>query len=318
MTLKKEKTEEIIAFYLEHGDQKTVDTFGISHESLGRYKRLFGQYGGDIQNMSLLRKIQERYSPGELEAIADGGRVPNMVFDVPKIDFTGERIRFAHITDTHIGSVYYVPERMEKIAEEVKKEKVDFVVHTGDVTDGMSGRPGHVYELTHIGYERQREYAISQLSMLGVPLYMIDGNHDRWHIKNAGALIVKDIAAAIPKAEFIGHDEGNVSLAGRALLRLHHGEDGNSYAISYRVQKIIEAYTGGEKPNVLCVGHTHKCIHMPNERNIIALSGGCIERQSQWMRSKRISAHCGFWIIDVWVAKAGGISKHTATWYPFY
>lgn len=318
MTTKKERVEEIISYYLEHGDEKTIETFGINHESLARYKRLHGEYGGDIENINVLRKIKDRYTPEELEAIASGGRIPKTNFNTPEIDFTGQRIRFAHITDTHIGSIYYLPERMEAIAEQVKNESVEFVVHTGDVTEGMSKRDGHIYELTHIGYDKQREYAVEQLSMIELPIYFIDGNHDRWHIKNAGALIVKDIADMLPDAQFIGHDEGNISLAGKATLRLFHGEDGNSYATSYRVQKIIEAFTGGEKPNVLCVGHTHKCIHMPNERNVIAFSGGCIEKQSQWMRGKRIPAHCGFWIIDVWVNKNGGVAKHSAVWYPFY
>jgi predicted phosphodiesterase len=314
----KERVSEIVGYYLEHGDKATIETYGINHESLARYKREYSLNGGDIQNINLLRKIQERYSQGELEAIAEGGRVPQTAFEVPEINFSGQRIRFAHITDTHIGSIYYLPERMEKIAEEVAREKCEFVVHTGDVTEGMSKRDGHVYELTHIGYDSQKQFAIEQLSMIKAKIYMIDGNHDRWHLKNAGALIVKDIAASMDNAEFIGHDEGNVSLAGRAVLRLHHGEDGNSYAISYRVQKVIEAYTGGEKPNVLCLGHTHKTIHMPNERNVIAFSGGCVEKQSAWMRGKRIAAHCGFWIIDVWVSKVGGIAKHSAKWYPFY
>lgn len=318
MATKKERVEEIVLFYLDNGEEKTIETYGINHESLARYKRLFGEYGGDIENITVLRKIKDRYTPDELEAIASGGRIPKTNFEVPEIDFTGQHIRFAHITDTHIGSIYYLPERMEAIAEEIRKESVEFVVHTGDVTEGMSKRDGHIYECTHLGYDKQREYAIEQLSMIDAPIYFIDGNHDRWHIKNAGALIVKDIAERLPNAEFIGHDEGNITLAGKATLRLFHGEDGNSYAISYRIQKLIEAFSGGEKPNIFCVGHTHKCIHMPNERNVIAFSGGCIEKQSQWMRGKRISAHCGFWIIDVWVGKISGVSKHSAIWYPFY
>jgi hypothetical protein len=35
------------------------------------------------------------------------------------------------------------------------------------------------------------------------------------------------------------------------------------------------------------------------------------------MRGKRIAAHTGFWIIDVWVKKEG-VSKISGTWYPFY
>jgi len=35
------------------------------------------------------------------------------------------------------------------------------------------------------------------------------------------------------------------------------------------------------------------------------------------MRGKRIAAHVGFWIIDIWVGQKG-VTKITSTWYPFY
>jgi len=148
------------------------------------------------------------------------------------------------------------------------------------------------------------------------PIYAIDGNHDRWFIKSNGAMIVKDIATALPNFNFLGHDEGDISLKGMATLKLWHGEDGNSYALSYRVQKIIESFTGGEKPSLMLCGHTHKYVKL-FERNVHAISVGCIEAQTSWMRGKKIAAHVGFSIFDVWVNKSG-ISKIRETWYPFY
>ena len=180
----------------------------------------------------------------------------------------------------------------------------------------MSHRAGHVYELTHIGYHAQKEHAIEVLESCPAPLYMIDGNHDRWYIKSNGALIVSDIADKIEHATFLGHDEGDINIGENATIKMWHGEDGSSYATSYRIQKVIESFTGGEKPNILLLGHVHKQGYF-FERHIHAISGGCIEKQSSWMRGKRLQAHTGFWIVEATVNE-NGVSRLKTEWFPLY
>ena len=174
-----------------------------------------------------------------------------------------------------------------------------------------------IYELSQLGYEQQREEAVNIFSQwTDTDIYAIDGNHDRWFIKSNGAYVVKDIDRRLSNFKFIGHDEGDISLDGRATIKLWHGEDGNSYALSYRIQKIIESLSGGEKPSILLAGHTHKYVKI-FERNITAISVGSIEAQTKWMRGKRISAACGFCILEITIGDHG-VSKISDTWFPFY
>jgi predicted phosphodiesterase len=214
-----------------------------------------------------------------------------------------------------MGSIYYKPEFMLSAFAEYANNNVNFLVIAGDLVEGMSPRPGHIYECTHLGYDAQKTYAIEQLSRWKGKIYAIDGNHDRWYLKANGALIVKDICDALPNATFLGHDEGDIRING-IWIKVFHGEDGASYATSYRIQKIIESISGGEKPNVLLLGHDHKQSNF-FERNIHAVGGGCLSTQSRWMRSKRMAAHPGFWILEMTINKSG-IVKFTTTWYPFY
>ena len=233
------------------------------------------------------------------------------------INFTGDRVRIGAITDTHIGHKRFSEERLMAAFEEFSKQGVDFITHCGDVTEGMSHRQGHVYELDHIGYDAQKTEAIRLFSKWDdTPIYAIDGNHDRWFLKSNGALIVKDIADSLDNFIFLGHDEGDISLGGNATIKLWHGEDGNSYALSYRLQKILESLSGGEKPSVLLAGHVHKYVNI-FERNVWSVSVGTLEAQTKWMRGKRIAAHVGFCIIDVWVNDLG-VSMFKTTFYPFY
>lgn len=270
------------------------------------------------QNSALLTKIAERYTEAELRAIAAGARLTPGLPRVPIVEFEGEEICFAAIGDLHIGSVYFVEDWFFQMLDECAKREVQRIEVVGDVTEGMSRREGHVYELTHIGFARQKEYAYQLFSCWDGPIDMIDGNHDRWFLKNAnaGANIVEDICQAIgPRACYVGSDEGNVVMNG-AVVKLWHGEDSSSYATSYRVQKLIEAFSPGEKPNILLCGHTHKQIDMFS-RSIHALSCGAMSRQSRWMRSKRLECHPGFWIVRATI-NAGGVAAFEPRWYPFY
>ena len=318
MAISKERVEEILGYYLLHGEDSTCDSYGIKGRTLRRYIRESKQRFNipDIDKSAALRRISEQYSPKELEAIAKGGRVLPGQPSIPVVNLNGERTRIGVMGDVHFGSKYCLYELVDIAFREFEKEGCDIVCQVGDLTEGMSNRPGHVYELDRIGYHEQKKVAIEYMSRCPAPLYIIDGNHDRWFIKSNGALIVKDICDAIDHAEFLGHDEGNLSLGGNATLRMWHGEDGSSYAVSYRIQKIIESLTGGQKPNVMLFGHVHKSMYL-FDRHIHCYSAGAFQRQTAWMRGKRLSSHTGFWIVDVYVNE-GGVAKTTGTWYPFY
>lgn len=254
----------------------------------------------------ILDKIVENYSEKELELLANNSTLVKHKNKTKDINFDGEHLKIGFITDTHIGSVFFEEKWFESALREFEKSKVNFVCHSGDLSEGMSNRPSQVYELTHTGYNAQKEYCIQLLDKIHVPVYIIDGNHDRWHIKNSGALLVKDVADKLEHVNFLGHDEGDLKVNG-IKIKLWHGEDSSSYATSYRCQKLIEVFTGGEKPNLLLCGHTHKMVYL-FDRNIHCFSGGAMCRQSSWMRSKRLANHSGFWIIDLVINKKSIVS----------
>jgi predicted phosphodiesterase len=321
MSYSKEKLLKIKELVDAIGRQAAAKELKISVETVKRSLREFKQDPSQksitFNPNGVLKKISEMYTDNELQAISMGGRILPGIEKVPIISFEGKHLKIGYLTDTHIGHLKFSEERLMQAFDEFRKEGVDFIVHAGDVTEGMSHRPGHIYELTHLGYEQQKEYAIKLFGQwTDTDIYAIDGNHDRWFIKSNGAYIVKDIDRALDNFHFIGHDEGDISLGGKTTLKLWHGEDSSSYALSYRLQKIVESMSGGEKPGLMICGHTHKYVKI-FERNINVISAGCIEAQTAWMRGKRIGAAVGFGIVDVWVADKG-ISKISDTFYPFY
>jgi len=312
-----ERIAEIVKFALENGDERACEVYGLKSESLNRYRRVYqNELAPEYKMKAILKRIGEQYTNAELKAIASGGRIVPGYGKVPMVDFEGEKITFAHFTDTHMGAKWFKEPYFDAALEECERESVEFICMTGDLSDGMSNRPDHIYDLTHIGYDRQKDYCVEQWSKWGGKVYMIDGNHDRWFIKSNGAVIVKDVCERLPNAEFLGHDEADISLKGDVVVKLWHGEDGNSYAISYRMQKLAEGITGGEKPHIWLVGHTHKMGYF-FIRNIHMISGGALSTQSSWMRRTRKENHTGFWIIKAWIKK-NTVTRFSPTFYPFY
>jgi len=284
-------------------------------ETVNRYRREARKRFPDwLEFMESTTKIREQFTADEIKQIAKGDR--RQPTRKKAISFSGEVFRFAHITDTHIGAVYFKGDIWDAVVSEINGSHIDAVFHTGDVTEGLiNSRTDMIYDATHIGYAQQKDYAIELLSMIEPPIYAVDGNHDRFFKKSAGACIVSDIAREVEGMEYLGEDMADFAVNG-SVIRLWHGEDGSSYASSYRLQKLIEAFTGGDKPHVLLAGHTHKSIYM-FDRNIHVVSGGAVTTQSNWMKRKRLANHTGFWICEMTMNQRG-IVKFTSTWYPFY
>lgn len=316
MPVGKERVSEIVDYSILHGDDETCKMFSIQRTALDRYKRTYREYFGE--SADLLMKLKKQYTNEELRAIANGGRIVPGFKKVPIVNFEADEIVFGVIGDTHFGSIYTDENMFLSALEQFEKNGCQFMVHGGDVVDGMMSRPGSVYELSHIGFNAQRDESIRLLSQWKKPMYLISGNHDdSFNTKlNAGVCIVEEICKAIPNATYLGNGEGDLSING-CVIRLFHGIDpGASYALSYRQQKIIEAITGGTKPNLLISSHAHKAIYI-FYRNVHALESGCIQKQTAYMRGKRSAAMTGFWIIRAGL-RNGSVIYFSPTFYPFY
>jgi predicted phosphodiesterase len=232
-------------------------------------------------------------------------------------DHGGKEVLFTLISDTHIGHECYDPGILEHAVK--NSHDVDFVLHGGDIIEGHyeSHRPGHVFELTHLGADEQIKYASEELSKFGKPLFFIEGNHmANTFYKNSGYDVGKAIADKVPNSTYLGIQGGTIKLDNGKRIQLIHPDGGSSYAISYKSQKIVESLEGGTKPEFLSIGHFHKAEYL-FYRNVHVIQNGCLERQTAFMRNKGLSAHCGYWKVHMKVNKRG-ISEITPTFYPFY
>lgn len=237
------------------------------------------------------------------------------------LGISDKRVKFGVVSDPHIGSTFYRPDIMEHAGKMFDKEKVDFVLMPGDILEGMSGRDGQIFELTHIGATRQLNYAVEELSKIKCDIMAITAtnSHDGWYSGkgNMGFEVGPALEEKLQHFKFLGYDEVDVKLANGCILRMIHPGGGTAYAQSYKIQKYINALPGGRKPNALFSGHYHKSLYM-FYRNIHAFESGTLEETTTFMKKMGTSAALGYWIIDLWIGSKGGINQIQSKFVPFY
>lgn len=269
---------------------------------------------------SKLLKVAQKLGISEEDAIValkslSRGERPGQARKLP---ISRKSFKFGYFSDAHIGHEKFQLELFDYMVRFFKREKIDFILNPGDHLEGMSGRPGHVYELTHVGFDQQINYATELYSQLDdIPHYGIDGNHDQWFYKKSdqGIIVGKELEKRLKNYHHLGQDEGDLEVGG-IKIKLFHAGDGSAYAISYKMQKLIESFSGGEKPNIVLSGHYHKALYL-FARGVHGIECGTLCGQSRFMRGKKLPAHMGFGVVEV-IRNRKGVERLNHTFVPWY
>ena len=236
-----------------------------------------------------------------------------------KVKWDGTKVlKFAIMGDTQFGSKYAQITYLHDFYDLCKREGVENVYHTGDITDGLKMRVGHEYELYEVSADEMRDDVVENYPKIdGITTHFITGNHDASIYKHVGYDIGQAIANLRPDMKYLGRDCAVVNLTPKCTLELRHPWDGTAYALSYKMQKMIEAMESDSKPNILAVGHYHKAEYI-FYRNVHALQTGCFQGQTPFTRSKGISVHMGGWLVTIYVDENGYIQRFAPEFIPCY
>jgi hypothetical protein len=208
-----------------------------------------------------------KLSPHEIEKVLKNFKQINpQKYTTKKIDIPDRHIKFGVFSDAHMGHSCYRPDILRKLIKDGKKQKVEFWLNCGDTLEGMSGRDGHIYELNQIGASQQLNYFKDEFKHFDKDVFSIEAqnSHGGWFKSkgNMGLNIGEELDKRAKHYKFIGYDEQDIELDNGAKIRLRHPGGGTAYAISYKLQKYIEAISGGKKPHLLFNGHFHKALYM--------------------------------------------------------
>ncbi len=252
-------------------------------------------------------------------------KAPAKVLDVSKLS-TGF-YKFGVTSDNHLCSRYERLDVLHALYDVFEREGVKTVFNAGNWIDGEARFNKHdLIEGGH-GLDNQLKYFLKHYPQReGIETRLITGDdHEGWYTQREGVDVgaymqMKAREAGRNDLFNLGHMEADIILKapkGQTVLRVLHPGGGSSYAVSYTSQKIVESYTGGEKPNILLVGHYHKAEYLFN-RGVHIVQTGTTMDQSPFMRKKRLAAHLGGWVIEFAVDDYGAVTRFKTEWFPFY
>lgn len=223
--------------------------------------------------------------------------------DVYKIPNNLEHLKLLLLSDTHLASKYDRLDILRYLYQKAEDEKVDYILHSGDLTEGLSGRQQQLYELKEASYTGQRDYAIENYPKSEIPTYLIAGNHDNWWIKQCGADICKDIANNRDDLHYLGSDCEDLQI-GKLKIRLYHGKGGSSYARSYKLQKYLDTIPAEELPHILQTGHIHQAFYMKQGKTH-CFQTSCLQDLTPFERSQGYNNDKSVWWVDVYMDDKG-------------
>jgi hypothetical protein len=216
----------------------------------------------------------------------------------------GDWLDFGLVADTHLCC------KQERLAELHNQydlfaaEGIKTVLHAGNIVDGYIPRiNGDSVFAT--GIDAQCQYVIDNYpARAGITTYFITGDdHEGWWQKegfNFGGYL-HYLAADQGRADlrYIGHVESDVEVKSKfgdkevsTIIKVQHPGGGSAYARSYTGQKQVEAFEGGEKPDILVQGHYHVSNYM-NDRNVHVISMPGYQEQTVFARKKRLRMEIG-------------------------
>jgi len=248
------------------------------------------------------------------------GRIPLEVFD------GAEWTRFGLVSDTHLCCR---EERLDALHAQYAlfaREGITEVFHGGNIVDGYVPRinGGSVIDPTIDG---QAQYVLDNYpKQPGITTHFITGDdHEGWWQKegfNFGAYL-EMLARSKGRDDlhYIGHVEGDVELRCGShvqIMKIQHPGGGSAYARSYKGQKMVESFQGGEKPAILVQGHYHVSGYS-FDRNVHIVGMPGFQDQTIFGRKKHLRFEIGGAIIEFKMSPTtGAITRFRAEFNMFF
>ena len=207
---------------------------------------------------------------------------------------------FGACGDQHVGSKYHREDVNHDLYRRYGAAGVQAVFNTGNWIDGEASF--NRYDILAHGIDAQAKLMADIWPKAKFPTYAVWGDdHEGWYAQREGINVGSYVEGIMRSAGHNWHDIGfmeahirlvNANTGKAVTLAVVHPGGGSSYATSYRPQKIIESFEGGEKPAVLLLGHYHK-LDPGTTRNVWYCQTGTTQDQTPFMRKKSLEAHVG-------------------------
>lgn len=286
-------------------NRELADKLGIHNTTVMRYREKTKLEIKNVFTKDEEKKLNmiQQYSPKQLEEILYRLKLDNK----KEIDDTiGEKwyLKFWLISDTHYGNKQCARDEIGEFMDKAKDDWVECFIHTWDLVDGDGVYTWQIYELDKIGFDAQLEDVIKSYPDLGLPTYLVQGNHDESFLKKTGGDIGKAISLIRKDIINLGFYDARIKLNG-VDINGHHWWGSSSYAKSYKIQKLMETINPKDQPHIFASGHWHTALYMFYRKIHGFLSWAFLKEN---LLAKRFNLDNTIWwrVIEVEIDKNGG------------
>lgn len=226
--------------------------------------------------------------------------------------------RLGLVSDTHLCCREERLDALNAQYDLFEREGIATVFHGGNIVDGYIPKinGGSVYSSSIDG---QALYCCKHYPQRkGITTHFITGNdHEGWWQKegfNFGAYLECVAKESFNRSDlkYIGHVEADVVLkSGKftQVMKIQHPGGGSAYARSYKGQKMVESFQGGEKPAILVQGHYHVSGYS-FDRNVHIIGMPGFQDQTIFGRTKHLRYEIGGVTLDFKMSsKTGAITR---------
>ena|SRR5260221_26748 len=232
---------------------------------------------------------------------------------------------FGAVSDTHLCSTFAREDALKWLYSYFEDQGIETVVHCGNMVDGYLPRinGGYVKESSIDG---QTNYTIDRYpTRSGIrTIYITGDDHEGWWQKegfNWGKhLELEANDQGRTDLIYAGHVEADLRIKRNGhydIVRLQHPGGGSAYAVSYKAQKQVESFEGGEKPAIFIYGHYHVADFLPY-RNVYAIGLPGLQAQTVFGRKKGLRMEVGGAVIRCAQDSDGHVASCTVQFIIFY
>lgn len=256
------------------------------------------------------------------------GYVPHAVLSTERkvVAQPGEEHIFAVASDIHVGSRFFLEAEFVDFVKGAYAEGVRTIFVPGDILDGCYRHSR--WDESHHGFNAQSDHAAKIFPRLpGLRYIGIAGNHDETFEKDAGLDVCRALEDAFRRAgrddlQMLGARGAYVRFApkgGRGVLvELWHPLGGGAYAVSYKLQRHVEEYGVGQKPDFCFAGHWHQQVYCVRRGVHCFLSGTFHGGGSSFSKALGGAQAIGGWIVRFKQTKDGTVRDVQPTWRAYY
>ena len=261
----------------------------------------------DLKNYEVIGLIELMKQDGELVDYVNGEiiklKAPIRSNDIYQIPSNLDHLKLLLISDTHLASKYDRLDILKYLYQKAEDKNINYILHSGDLVDGRSNRPQHIYQLKETSYIGQRDYVIDKYPKSNIKTFVISGNHEAMWYKQCGADILKDITTQRQDLIYLGSDCEDLKI-GKLKIRLYHGKGGGAYAKSYKLQKYLDTIPLEERPHILQTGHIHQAFYMKQDKTH-CFQTSCLQDLTPYERSQGFNNDKSCWWLDIYMDNKG-------------